>query len=199
MRNFEQAGGWALERLDTPASLSATLAEAWTWMAARFERDGIDDPFAAAHVKAFFHDAAVASLGDERPALGLWRVAVGGRTAAIMASGFGGSTFSPMFTTYRAGEFESESPGEFLIYELCQVAADAGARAFDLGRGRETYKLSWTDGPVPLYDVRLGRTPRARAYFRAREAVSHVKRRIRHDDRLWGIAKRVRAVLGPRG
>ena len=195
-RNFELAGGWRVERVDLPASLEATLGEAWEWMAARFARDGIVDPFAPPQVRRFFLDTCVACLADERPALGLWRLVVGSDTAAIMAAGFGGTSYAPMFTTYRMGGVEGDSPGEFLIYELCEMVAAMGCREFDLGRGREPYKVSWTDGAVPLYDIRIGRSARAKAYLGAREIAARAKRRVRDDQRLWAIAKRIRALRG---
>ena len=198
VRHFDELGGWHVERIRTRTDLRVVLDEAWSWMAARFKRDGIDDPFAPPEVRAFFLEACASCLDDDRPALGLWRLVVGGRTAAIMAAGFGGRGYAPMFTSYRTGGVEGDSPGEFLIYELCKMAADMDCEEFDLGRGREPYKLSWTDGPVTLYDLRIARTARASVYLGTRTWLSRAKRGVRDDERLWAIAKHVRAAVGRR-
>lgn len=197
-RRFDRLGGWRVERVRDEAALHATLDEAWTLMAARFRRDGIDDPFAPEAVKAFFTNAFLASLHEERPAAGLWRLVVDERISAILSGGYGGGSFAAMFTAYSA-ELASESPGDFLIHETCRMTAEAGCTEYDLGRGREPYKLSWTDGPVPLYDLRIGRTVQARAWLGAQDLMARAKRRVRDDERLWGVAKRVRAVVGAKG
>ena len=197
-RNFKAAGGWSVERASTPATVADVLDEAWRWMGTRFARDGIADPFASPQVRRFFLDTCVSCLCDDRPALGLWRLSVGGEVAAIMALGFGGASCAPMFTSYGTGGIENDSPGEFLIYELCKMAADMDCEEFDLGRGREPYKLSWTDGPVPLYDLRIARTARASVYLGTRTWLSRAKRGVRDDERLWAIAKHVRAAVGRR-
>ena len=194
-RVFAEAGGWAVERARTPHDVRAFLEYTLDRMARRLASDGVDDPFAAPGVADFFREAAIRSLGDERPAFAMWRLTVAGQTLAVQGGGCGGDTFSLMFTTYEPNVFDTESPGEFLMHELYARAASAGMTTFDLGRGRERHKVSWTDGPVPLRDVRVGRTAKAKVLLKSREVISTTKRRIRDDDRLWKAVKAVRSRL----
>ena len=195
-RAFDAAGGWSVRRLEDPVEAVRTLDEARTLFADRFRREGIADPFAAREVRDFMAAMVRDSIGEERPTLALWILEVGGRTLSIQAGGGSRDRFSLMFTVYRPSELDSVGPGAFLLHEVVKAAAEAGYDRFDLGRGREPYKSSWCDEIIPLHDVRVGRTARAKLWLAAHAQAAALKKRVRGNERLWQLAKTVRRNVG---
>lgn len=195
IRRFSEAGGWRVRRIDDGDEAEALLDEARALFATRFEREGIEDPFAPEPVRAFMTDALRGSVGAARPAMALWVLEVAGETIAIQAGGGAGDHFSLMFTVYRPGAHDGASPGDFLLHEVISAAAADGYASFDIGRGREPYKMSWCDVTYELHDVRVARTGRARLWFAAEGGMLALKRRVRGNDRLWELAKDVRRRL----
>ncbi len=65
-------------------------------------------------------------------------------------------------------EFQADSPGQLLIYELVRQAAQAGVEVFDMLRGDYPYKWRLTDTSVGLRRLTLGLTLPGRAYLTVR-------------------------------
>ena len=191
-RRFEAEGGWSARRVIDPTEASRTLAEARALLAARFGAEGIADPFADRRVAAFFETLVAQGCGAERPVLALWVLEIGGEIVAVQGGGGRGERFSLLFMTYRSGPLDAAAPGTFLLHEVLRDAAAMGYRRFDLGRGRERYKLSWCEERIPLSEVRRARTTRGRLLLAAQGGAAALKRRVRENERLWSIAQSVR-------
>ena len=194
-RKLDAAGAWSVRRVVDEAQALSLLDEAFGLFAERFGREGIADPFAEPGVRDWMAEMLSASLHDARPAMALWTLEADGVPVAIQAGGGAGGNFSLMFTVYRPGPLDPVGPGDFLLHEVIEAAAEAGYRSFDLGRGREPYKTSWCDVTIPLHDVRVARSARAKLYFAAHAGVATLKKRVRASDRLWDLAKGVRRRL----
>ena len=193
-RKFDDAGGWRVVRPETDAEATAMFAEACSLMATRFETAGIRDPFAPQEVRSFMRDTLARSIGNEAPTMSIWALEVSGERIAWQAGGISGSTLSLMFTVFDPTRYEKLGPGDFLLYEVLQDAAERGISQLDLGRGSEPYKLSWCNRRIPLSDARIGRTTRATILLSAHRQATALKKRVREDERLWAIAKRVRRL-----
>ncbi|HHY48181.1 MAG TPA: GNAT family N-acetyltransferase, partial [Alphaproteobacteria bacterium] len=164
---------------------------------ARFAQLGIANVFAEPHFVRFFRAGAVASLGAPRPAILLQALFAGEEIVATACGTFAGDHYSQYINATAGGEVAKYRLIGILMHEIFADVARRGGTSIDMGLGAFEYKDDWTVR-VPVYDSIIPLTPAGRlagsAILKARE----VKRAIKRHDRLWALAKRVRALLRAR-
>lgn len=72
-------------------------------------------------------------------------------------------------------EFQADSPGQLLIYELVRLAAMGGVGVFDMLRGDYPYKWRLTDTAVELQTLALGLSLPGMAYLGLKKIVKRVR------------------------
>ena len=162
--------------------------------AARFAQMGIANIFGEPHFVRFMREGAVAALGTERPALIFHALYAGETIVATSCGTFAGTHYSQYINATGAGE-----PAKFrligiLMHELFKDCAARGATSIDMGLGDFDYKADWS-APQPAYDGMIPLTALGRAGGAALLAGRRLKRTIKQHDRLWALAKKIRATL----
>jgi CelD/BcsL family acetyltransferase involved in cellulose biosynthesis len=83
---------------------------------------------------------------------------------------------------YQSGrdpEWEHESIGQVLLGAMIRRAIERGFKHFDLLRGRDAYKFSWTGASRPIHEVVVFRPGWSGARLRALDLVGRARARIR--------------------
>lgn len=198
-RRLEELGGYRLEHAEDTASATELLETFFDQKARRFERQGKQDVFRPAEVRAFLHRLAQESVSDQGRLLRLSAIRLNdGRVGAIA-----GLSHKDGHTICQFGSIDEEiaeqmSIGEFLFHHLISEACGPDAVYFDLGVGDEAYKHSWCDRQTEHHTLLLALTPAGRVLASALRLVVAGKRRIKANARLDRI---VRALIMkvPRG
>lgn len=162
--------------------------------AARFAQMGIANIFAEPHFVRFMRDGAIAGLGAERPAMVFHALYAGETIVATSCGTFAGTHFSQYINATGGGEAAKFRLIGILMHELFKDCAARGATTIDMGLGDFDYKADWTE-PQPAYDGMIPLTAAGRAGGGALLAGRRVKRAIKQHDRLWALAKMLRAKL----
>jgi CelD/BcsL family acetyltransferase involved in cellulose biosynthesis len=158
-RRAERMGNVAFERAGE-RSVGVMLEELFRLHSARWKRAGSSGALADANVRTFHREAARRLLAAG--ALRLYRLAIGGETAAVIH----GMASHGRVCCYLSGlnpKFACVSPGALLIHHVIEQAVREGCTQFDFLRGSERYKYLWG----------------------ARDTHTHrrVERRTAHDER----------------
>ncbi len=195
-------GPIAVSRAETSESFDRAWAAFMEQRGARFATQGIHNVFQDPEVKAFLESGLKAGLGTERDEDG--RLAIQSLSAGdtilatylTISSGTHVSVVANSITEHESGA--KHSPGILLLEHLLKTCCEAGVRTFDLGAGALPYKEEWCDR-LDLYNTHLPITPIGSIYATAARANAAAKRHIKANDRLWSLAKSVRAGLAARG
>ena len=94
------------------------------------------------------------------------------------------------------GEFGKFSPGTVLFKEQIDRLSQRGLTAFDFGVGDGRHKAMWSPGRQELFETFLPISPAGWAYSQLRSGSSYAKRVIKNNERLYGMAKRMRRLIG---
>jgi CelD/BcsL family acetyltransferase involved in cellulose biosynthesis len=191
----EATGPVELRAATSPAEIDELQAAFIAQRAARFAQQGIANIFAEPHFVKFFRDTAVASLGEERPAMIFHGLYAGERIVATAIGTYGGTHYS-QYINATSGD---EDITKFrligiLMHELFVDCVRRGAVTIDMGLGDFDYKTDWTE-PRDAYDGMIPLTAAGWAAGSALLAVRRLKRAIKQHDRLWELAKKLRARL----
>ncbi len=186
-------GGYTLRRAASQAEAEAMFATFRAEKSAWFRRMGIADSFAAPGIEAFFR-ALIARrfAGGDTTVIDIDAIEFGGAIHALLGSGLANGRQSGYFLAVTDDEWRRISPGELLIHDAVAGACARGTEVLDLGRGDERYKASWLDRTEA--HVRLLRPVTLAGYAAAGalHIADTLARRIRHDERLWRLVKRLR-------
>ena len=156
---------------------------------ARLRGKGLRSEFEAPEMRAFIEAAAE---GVE-----LHSLAVGERIVAVYGGAAHGGWWSGMFNSFDADEAVARSsPGDLLLMRVIARACERGLHHLDLGIGEARYKETFCDMPIPLFDAMVPVTARGHAYAAFATLRQDVKRRIKRDDRLLALARRLDALRG---
>ncbi|MEM8750912.1 MAG: GNAT family N-acetyltransferase [Pseudomonadota bacterium] len=192
---LKEHDGPHLRVAETPDDVRRMLSAATEQLKHRFDRAGIWNRFYDEGVMPFFEALAIEELGKAEPALKLFALEIDGEIQATFAGGINSRQFSGCFISVADGEFSRLSPGELMIYLVIKDCVDAGLEVFDLGRGEERYKTSWCDTTMPMFETTIALSKRAAGFAAYERGKTATKRFVRNNERLWGLAKKVRSRL----
>ena len=152
--------------------------------------------FAPSQVREALTRLYVDAAGSPAPAFVLHGLEVGGRLRAVTGSALAGNRLVCDFTAFADDDLAAAAPGDFLAFENIRAACEEGFSVFDFSVGDERYKRSWCDIETFHRDVYVPVSLRGRALAAGEIAVANAKRRIKENQTLWSIARRVRAMRG---
>lgn len=179
--------GWAQGEAEIRAALSALFA----WKEARFGEKGIDNPFAAADIRAFVEQASVSTPSGIR----IFTLHAGERLVAAMAGAAGRGQFSGMLNANDPDPaILRSSPGEILIHHLIRALCAEGVQHFDLGVGEARYKAHYCPERIDLFDAALGITMKGKLAAQAFLAARKAKRLIKQNPHAMGLLGRLRGL-----
>ena len=116
----------------------------------------------------------------------------------MFAGAVDGQRYSGMMTAFDADPVVSRSsPGDILLHHLIADQTARGRRAFDLGVGEARYKANICDETIELGEVTIPVTLRGHLFALGAVAAARLKRRIKRDPRLMGLAVRLRRRGAP--
>jgi CelD/BcsL family acetyltransferase involved in cellulose biosynthesis len=190
----EMLGPVDLRAATTPQEIARVHQVFLEQRAARFAHQGIANIFAEPHFVRFMREAAISSLASDRPTTRFHALYAGETIVATSFGAFCGTHYSQYINSTEGGEAAKFRLIGILMHELFKDCAARGATTIDMGLGDFDYKADWTepqtacDGMIPLTAAgRLGGT----VLLAGRRA----KRAIKQHDRLWALAKKLRAAL----
>ena len=189
----ETVGPVTLRRADGAGEIAAVHAAFLAQRAARFAQMGVPNVFAEDWCVAFFRNAAATAPGSERPAMRLHALWAGDSILATSCGTCAGPHYSQYINSTASGPAARYSLIGILMHELLPELAAAGITSIDMGLGDFPYKADWTDRQ-DAYDAAIGLTPAGRLAGAAIMGLRALKRRIKHNPRLFGAFKRVRAL-----
>jgi len=137
----EHPGQACYHRVTEPAELPAALDTLVTLNRARWHSQGKTSVFDASEFRAFHCEMAAIAL--HRGWLRFYQLTVGEQIVATTYC----FRYGDVFYAYQSGfdlEWARYSPGRLIIAHAIREAIREGAREFDMLRGTEKHKLSWT-------------------------------------------------------
>ena len=190
-RNRLTGIGWTVERVDGGADCDAFLTRSFDAMNHRFARAGIWNRFADAGVEDHFRHLCAQVEGAVR----LYALTIDGTPCATLAVVTRARHASGCFIARSRTRWDWLSPGHLLLHEAIADLCRDGFASFDLGKGRESYKLAWCPQEIATFDTCIALTPWAAIFPLYERTKIFAKRMVRNDPRLWRLAKRVRSAF----
>ena len=150
-------------------------------------------PADIAATRAFYRSLALGA--GAAPPIELHALALDGKIIAVLGAGRNGGRLQGMFISYDPDpDIARSSPGELL---LCAVLRDACARnlsSFDLGVGDARYKTTFCDESERLVEALYAPTWAGRLAAPFFALASTAKAAIKHNPRLFALARRARGL-----
>jgi CelD/BcsL family acetyltransferase involved in cellulose biosynthesis len=189
-RKLEAAGGFRRIEAKSPADVERLVAAFLQQKADRFQRLGIHNVFEDMRpfLTALFNQAQSAA----QPSFLLHGLEVGGVIRAVTGSSVVGDRIICEFGSIGEDELAHASPGDFLFFLNIEDAAQKGFKTFDFSVGDEPYKRGWCDLEMQQFDTIAPLSLKGRAYALVLHGMVGAKRRIKANDRLWALMKRLR-------
>jgi CelD/BcsL family acetyltransferase involved in cellulose biosynthesis len=189
-RKLEAAGGFRRIEASSEAEVERLMTAFLQQKADRFQRLGIRNVFADMQpfLTALFKQAQSAA----RPNFLLHGLEVGGVIRAVTGSSIVGDRIICEFGSIVEDELAHASPGDFLFFLNIEDAARQGFKTYDFSVGDERYKRAWCDLEVQQFDTILPLSLKGRVYAMVLQAVTGTKRRIKANERIWTLLKRLR-------
>ena len=177
-----QLGPVTYRRATTSCEARAILDAFLALKAARFQTQGIDDPFAGADVKAFLEEAVTSGLSDGRAVVELHALMLADRPVAIYGAVADDTRFCGLFTAFDADpEISRSSPGDILLMAIIKDCCARGLKTFDLGVGEARYKAQVCDQTEALVNSFVAVTFKGRIAARAMAGLQDLKRWAKHS------------------
>lgn len=141
-----------------PIDVERILATFYKQKRERFDRLGLDDPFADKDIREFLRTVTRQGSGEQSgPAVQLFALEVDGNIVSSLGAAICGQTCSAMFLSFDDdAAARVASPGEFLVAQVIQRLCERGFKHFDLGIGEAAYKERYCALAVPLRDFFFG-------------------------------------------
>ncbi|WP_312793846.1 GNAT family N-acetyltransferase [Tianweitania sp.] len=189
-RKLEAAGGFRRIEAKMPDEVERLVAAFLNQKADRFQRLGIRNVFADMQpfLTALFNQAQTSPA----PAFLLHGLEVGGTIRAVTGSSVVGDRLICEFGSIVEDELVHASPGDFLFFLNIEDAVRQGFETYDFSVGDEGYKRAWCDIEMQQFDTIAPLSLKGRVYALALQGVIGAKRRIKANDRLWALLKRLR-------
>lgn len=191
---FEEAGARTV-RADTPQDVKRFLDAFIEQKSKRLAAHGLDDPFTAPGIKAFFQQAALKGLdglgGVEMHALEV----ANGHLLAVRAGVRHQDQYSFMVQSFDTEDALAKySPSECLIADVLAESCKHGFTAFDFGVGSNRFKKVWSNGVAELFNVTHAVSKKGRLYAGLMQLTGAAARYIKHNPRLFSAVQEARAL-----
>lgn len=195
----EAFGPVACRRATTAEEVERYLAAFYAQKAGRLAAMGLANPYADAAVRDFLARGAALDGGTSAIEVTALVASQTGRVFAVFAGAVDAQRYSGMMTSFDSDPAVSRSsPGDILLHHLIADQTARGRRAFDLGVGEARYKANICDETIELGEVTIPVTLRGHLFALKAVVIARLKRRIKRDPRLMGLAMRLRRrVAGP--
>jgi CelD/BcsL family acetyltransferase involved in cellulose biosynthesis len=162
---------------------------------ARFAEMGVDNIFAEDWFVRFFKSAARRSLGMQRPVLRLHALFAGDDILATAFGTYCGSHYSQYInSTASDGPAAKYSLIGILLYELVTQLQREGIKTLDMGLGDFAYKELWAE-KLTVHDSVVALSGKGRMMAPPLLALRRLKRGIKQNPRLFGLAKQLRSLV----
>lgn len=162
--------------------------------ARRFAEWGIDDPFADPQVQSFY----IGLIGHDGPLQA--RVHILRLDGAIVAVRYnlahGERVFALISSMDDNPDLSPGSPGKQNILRAQKHMFSSGVRMVDMGAGYSDEKRHWCNVKIELRDHLLPLTAKGRVAARLMGWKTALQHRIKNDERLFALAKSMRARAG---
>lgn len=193
-RLAETIGPVRLVQAATSDEVDAYHAAFLRQRSARFAEMGVDNIFAEDWFVRFFKSAANRSLGMQRPILRLHALFAGDDILATAFGTYCGTHYSQYInSTAVDGPAVKYSLIGILLHELVVELQREGIETIDIGLGDFAYKELWAE-QLAVYDTVVPLTGKGRVVAPQLLALRRLKRGIKQNPRLFGIAKRLRRL-----
>lgn len=177
-----QIGPVSYHKPGTPAEALMILDAFLALKAARFQGQGIDDPFAGEDVRRFLQEVVTIGLASGQGVLELHALMVGPRPVAIYGGVADRNRFSGVITAFDADpEIARSSPGDILLTYMVRDCCNRGLATFDLGVGEAHYKSKICDTAEPLFDTYFPVSLKGRVASLALSRAGALKRAIKQS------------------
>ncbi len=168
----------------------------FTQKARQFAEMGAPNVFAEPPVQEFYRDLC-GNAATGAPVHQSFYAQIGDRVLATA----NGVTHHGRFYLLTAslddvGELGKFSPGTVLFKEQIARLGQRGVVAYDFGVGEGRHKAMWSPERQQLFETFLPISPAGWAYSQLRSGSSYAKRVIKNNERLYGMAKRMRRLIG---
>jgi CelD/BcsL family acetyltransferase involved in cellulose biosynthesis len=158
--------------------------------AERFAVMGVKDPFAAPDIARFYRET-LAPGSEVGARLHLMRL--DGRLVAVRYSiAAGARLFCLVSAMSDDPAIQPGSPGKQCLLRMMQTVFDEGYRVLDMGAGFSDEKRYWCNQQIALDNRYLALTARGRLMLAAHGLWQQTRQRIKSNEKLYGLARRVR-------
>ncbi len=186
-------GEVAFEELEAGPAATEALDVLFRDRAARFAAQGIEDPFAAPDIKAFYR--SVFEGGDTLEGR-LQVLRLDGEVVAVRYTLVQGERMFCLISAMSLRpELQPGSPGKQIMVHLMQRIFAQGVRLFDMGAGFSDEKRHWCNVQVPLKTHYLPLNARGEIIARLHRQMIAAKAQIKANRALFGKLKNLRARL----
>jgi CelD/BcsL family acetyltransferase involved in cellulose biosynthesis len=100
--------------------------------------------------------------------------------------------FYMLLPSYAGGEWYKYSTGRLLLEHLMKTSIDEGCTVFDYTVGDDAYKKDWTDEVLPLYELTVPLSSKARLHRRLHAAKHTLREGLKNVSWIRGAVVRVR-------
>ena len=192
-RRLAEQGALHFRIAATPEEAVCMAEDILERKAGQLRAQGIASIFEEPHYRAAYR--ALAELAPERRLLEVAELTLDGEflSGSIAHVWHGRTTL--MVHTYE-NSFAKFSPGRIHLLKLIKTSMEAGVSLYDLSVGYAPYKESFCQTPMPLYNYVAAAKPWGLAAAGAERARFGLKRAIKANDRLMGLLRAARAMLG---
>lgn len=195
-KKLQALPGYRYGIADTDAEITRLLDWFFTVKPQRMAEQKLPNVFAEPGVEAFVREACLSRQPSGDHAITIHALSCDAEIIALYAGVADGRRFSMMFNTYTLSEQARWSPGLILMRFIIDHYAGCGYRALDLGIGTDDYKRMFCKDDEPLVDSFIALTARGQLAARALAAINRAKRAVKDNPALFGLAQRLRGVLG---
>jgi CelD/BcsL family acetyltransferase involved in cellulose biosynthesis len=161
----------------------------------RMAEQELPNVFADPGVENFIRSACMAHLSGGNRVIDIHALECDEEVIALFAGVADGHRFSMMFNTYTMSEHSRFSPGLILMRNIIDHYSVRGYRALDLGIGSDDYKRMFCKDDELIFDSFIALSPRGRLAAAAISAIARAKHLVKHNQRLFRLAQRLRAAL----
>jgi CelD/BcsL family acetyltransferase involved in cellulose biosynthesis len=191
-KRLSELGAVTFKKATEPQEISRVIDAFLMQKAARFNHQGIDNPFASPEAEAFLRQGAQKTKEGEPP-FSLYYLSSGDRIVSTLGGAEHDGRVSGMITSFDAHqEIIRFSPGDLLLMHLVQHLANEKYEIFDLGTGDATYKGDYCKTEDTLFDSILPMTNKGKLLAKTLEIKSGVKRWIKQNPVALKLARRIR-------
>lgn len=186
-------GDVAFGEVGNGAEALAVLDVMFRQRAARFREMGVFDPFAIPLVRAFYDATA---RDDSGVPVKLHVLRLNGEIVAVRYNIVHGDRLFCLISSMSDDPaIQHGSPGKQCLLRVMQTVYAEGFRTFDMGEGLTDEKRHWCNQQIPVRHHYMPITRRGAIAASGHRGWHNLRRRIKSDERLHGLAKSARGLV----